>query len=66
MIFASRLAAATLAVLMCWTVPASAQQAPPPQLPPPQHQPGPNTYAPDELTSAGHRFFAMFRAASPP
>jgi hypothetical protein len=31
MIFASRLAAVTLAALMCWSVPASAQQAPPPQ-----------------------------------
>src|SRR6202011_1698124 len=58
MTFASRLAAVTLAALMCWTVPASSQQAPPPQqLPPPQRQPGPNTYGPDELTSAGHRFF---------
>lgn len=39
MIFASRLAAVTLAALMCWSVPASAQQLPPPQpqqLPPPQ------------------------------
>jgi hypothetical protein len=77
MIFASRLAAVTLAALMCWTVPASSQQPPPSQpLPPPQSQPmvppdvapppqspapraapSPNTYGPDELTSAGHRFF---------
>jgi hypothetical protein len=28
-----------------------------PQPPPPQRQPGPSTYGPDELTSAGHRFF---------
>ena len=79
MTFASRLAAVTLAALMCWTVPASAQQPPPAQqpypppaqqapppaaqqaaaaaMPPPQRQPGPNTYGPDELISAGHRFF---------
>src|ERR1700738_5146140 len=62
--FASRLAAVTLAALMCWTVPLSAQQAPPPaqqapppELPPPQRQPGPNTYGPDELVGAGHKFF---------
>ena len=41
MIFASRLAAATLAALMCWTASASAQQAPPPQYPPPQREPDP-------------------------
>jgi hypothetical protein len=82
MTFASRLAAATLAALLCWTVPASSQQQPGQQLqpvpqqpgqqlqplpqqqpepvqplPPPQRQPGPATYGPDELTSAGHRFF---------
>ena len=100
MIFASRLAAVTLAAVMCLTVPASAQHvqqqplpppqaqqqqmppqqhapqvqqapqsqmapqvqpAPPPQqsqqLPPPQRQPTPNTYGPDELASAGHKFF---------
>src|ERR1700716_3856535 len=58
MTFASRLAAVTLAALMCCPGPASSQQAPPPQqLPPPQRQPGPNTYGPEELTSAGHRFF---------
>jgi hypothetical protein len=74
MIFASRLAAATLAALMCWTAVALAQQPPlqpqplppaqmqpqprmEPQPPPPQRQPGPTTYGPDELTSAGHRFF---------
>ena len=64
MIFASRLAAVTLAATMCWSVPAAAQQqqAPVPeqqqqQVPPPQRQPGPTTYGPDELTNAGHRFF---------
>jgi hypothetical protein len=78
MTFASRLAAVTLAALMCWTAPASSQQqaaplqpAPPQQqqlqplpqqqpaqpLPPPQRQPSANTYAPEELTNAGHRFF---------
>jgi hypothetical protein len=65
MTFASRLAAVTFAAMMCWAAPASSQQPaplPPPQqapeqLPPPQRQPSPNTYGPDELTSAGHRFF---------
>jgi hypothetical protein len=69
MTFASRLAAVTFAALMCWTVPASAQQVqpaplPPPQqqyqqpapLPPPQRQ-GPDTFEPGELVSAGHKFF---------
>src|SRR5258708_37704989 len=51
--FASRLAAMTLAALMCWTLAASAQQP----LPPPQRAPGPDNYGPDELTTAGHRFF---------
>lgn len=40
-----------------WIAPASAQQAPPPNLPPPQRNPTPNTYGPDELVTAGHRFF---------
>ncbi len=72
MIFASRLAAVTLAAMMCWTVPASSQQpappmaqqppmapqaAPPEAAPPPQRAPSGSTYGPDELTSAGHRFF---------
>ena len=84
MFFASRLAAVTLAAVMCWTVPALAQQpqqpyppqpapqqpytpqqqpyaqpdtAPPPVAPAPRAQPGPNTYGPDELVGAGHRFF---------
>ncbi|WP_065751016.1 DUF1134 domain-containing protein [Bradyrhizobium paxllaeri] len=73
MTFASRLAAVTFAALMCWTVPASAQQPPPPgqyppppgayppppggQYPPPQRQPGPETFGPEELVSAGHKFF---------
>jgi hypothetical protein len=84
MFFASRSAAVTLAGVMCWTVPALAQQqqqqdqpypaqqqqpyvqpaqpyaqpdAPPPPAPPPRAQPAPNTYAPDELVGAGHRFF---------
>ncbi|MEP6839643.1 MAG: EipA family protein, partial [Bradyrhizobium sp.] len=66
MIFASRLAAVTLAALMCWTLPASAQQvqvqplppqqAQPQPLPPPQQQ-GPATFGPDELVNAGHKFF---------
>jgi hypothetical protein len=76
MIFASRLAAVTLAAMMCSSVPVFAQQQPvqqqpmqqqpmqqplPPEqqqpLPPPVRQPTPNTYGPDELTNAGHRFF---------
>src|SRR5690348_1367260 len=85
MTFVSRLAAVTLAALVCWTAPASAQQgAPPaqsyaptpaqqypaqqypaqqypaqpaPNLPPPRRDPGPEFYGPDELVSAGHRFF---------
>ncbi len=66
MIFASRLAAATLAATMCWAAPAWSQQPaplPPPQQveeplpPPPQRDPGPNVYRPEELTNAGHRFF---------
>jgi hypothetical protein len=36
MIFASRLATAALAALMCWTVPVAAQQVQPQPLPPPQ------------------------------
>src|SRR5256714_1739253 len=55
--FASRLAAATVAALMCWTAPVSAQQAPPPETPPPQRAPGPDNYGPDELVGAGHKFF---------
>jgi hypothetical protein len=39
MIFASRLAAVTLAALMCWTVPASAQQSGPVQQAPLQQAP---------------------------
>ena len=38
----------------------AAQQYPPPpagNLPPPQRDPSPNTYGPDELVAAGHRFF---------
>src|SRR6266852_355347 len=55
--FALRFAAVTLAALMCWTVPASSQQGPPPQVAPPHYQPSPNTYGPDELLGAGHKFF---------
>ena len=55
MIFASRLAAVTLAAMMCWTVPAFAQQQAEPE--PPPRAPAASTYGPDELTSAGHRFF---------
>ena len=87
MTFVSRLAAVTVAALMCWTAQASAQQpqqapyqqpqqapypqaqpqqAPYPQAqpqpqpapyPPPQRQAGPETFGPDELVSAGHKFF---------
>src|SRR4030088_2041818 len=58
MIFASRLAAATLAALLCWS--ASAQQPapqPPARQPPPRAQPGPGTYGPDEILGAVHKFF---------
>ena len=66
--FASRLAAVTFAALMCWTAPASAQQPPSTaaisaagagasQYQPPQREPGPATFGPDELVSAGHKFF---------
>src|ERR1700688_397158 len=59
MIFASRLAAVTLAAMMCWSVPAFSQEQQQQQqkhqpLPPPQRG---TTYGPDELTNAGHRFF---------
>ena len=82
MTFATRLAAVTFAALMCWTMPASAQQQPPAYpaqqppaypaqqppaaypaqqppaaYPPPQRQAGPETFGPDELVSAGHKFF---------
>jgi hypothetical protein len=83
MTFATRLAAVTFAALMCWTVPASAQQQPPAYpaqqpppaypaqqppaaypaqqppaaYPPPQRQAGPETFGPEELVSAGHKFF---------
>jgi hypothetical protein len=71
MIFASRLAAVTVAAMMCWAAPAFAQMPPPlpppqqvepmpqpePQPPPLQRDPGPYVYRPEELTSAGHRFF---------
>jgi hypothetical protein len=71
MIFASRLAAVTLGAMMCWAVPAFAQMPPPlpppqqvqpmpqpaPQPPPLERDPGPSVYRPEELTSAGHRFF---------
>jgi hypothetical protein len=63
----SRLAAALLAALMCWTAPVCAQQGMPPgpppqepqQAPPPDLPPraGPAYYGPDELVGAGHRFF---------
>jgi hypothetical protein len=72
MTFDSRLAAVTLAATMCWAGPASSQQPPPPLPPaqqvqpmpqaeplppPPPHEASPNVYRPEELTSAGHRFF---------
>ena len=71
MIFASRLAAVTLAATICWAVPGLAQMPPPlpppqqvqpmpqpePQPPPLERDPGPSVYRPEELTSAGHRFF---------
>ena len=50
----TRRAALALLGLAAFNMPASAQQ---PQQMPPRAQAGPNTYAPDELVSAGHRFF---------
>src|SRR5436305_3144949 len=55
MTFASRLAAASLAAMLCGLIPAFAQQ-PAPQ-PPPRAQSGPDTFGPDELLGAGHKFF---------
>src|SRR5260370_1374069 len=72
MTFFSRLAAVPLAATMCWAGPASSQQPPPPLPPaqqvqpmpqaeplppPPPREASPNVYRPEELTSAGHRFF---------
>ena len=86
MTFVSRLAAVTLAALVCWSVPASAQQAPAarqqPRTQPPLRAAAyprsrrirssrrprpicrrrsasrvPDVYGPDELVTAGHRFF---------
>jgi hypothetical protein len=72
MTFDSRLAAVTLAATMCWAGPASSQLPPPPlppaqqvqpmpqaepQPPPPPREASPSVYRPEELTSAGHRFF---------
>jgi len=57
--FASRLAAVALAALLVgWSLPASAQSAqspPPSNLPPPQRAPGPDYYGPDELVSVIER-----------
>jgi hypothetical protein len=39
--------------MMCWIVPASAQQ----EGPAPQRVPNASTYQPEELINAGHRFF---------
>src|SRR2546428_13522783 len=55
MYFAPHLAAGTLAALLCGPLPAPSRQAPQP--PPPQYQPGGNTFGPDELVGAGHKFF---------
>ena len=72
MIFDSRLAAVMFAATMCWAGPASSQLPPPPlppaqqvqpmpqaepQPPPPPREASPSVYRPEELTSAGHRFF---------
>jgi hypothetical protein len=57
MTFASRLAAMTLAAFFGLTASVAAQQGPPPNLPPPQRAPGPDTFGPEELANAGHRFF---------
>ncbi len=49
----SRRAALALLASAAFIVPASAQQQPMP----PRASAGPNTYGPEELTAAGHRFF---------
>jgi hypothetical protein len=53
MTFASRFAALVFAAILCWAVPAAAQQSAPPSLAPRTD----SSYAPDELASAGHHFF---------
>jgi hypothetical protein len=60
MISASRLAAVTLATVMCWTVPASAQQPPPPQ-PYPAQQPYPQQPPPPVIQQQ-----PMQQEAAPP
>jgi len=72
MTFDSRLAAVMLAATMCWAGSASSQLPPPPLPPaqqvqpmpqaeplppPPPREASPSVYRPEELTSAGHRFF---------
>jgi hypothetical protein len=57
MILASRLAAVSLAAMMCWIAPASAQPAAPEPAPAVQRMPSGSTYQPEELVNAGHRFF---------
>lgn len=61
MTFTSRLAAALLAAMTIWVVPASAQpygqQPPGQQLPPPQRHPNGGNYSSDELLKSGTRFF---------
>ncbi|WP_315757410.1 MULTISPECIES: DUF1134 domain-containing protein [unclassified Bradyrhizobium] len=70
MSFASRLAAATLAAVLAMTASVAGQQAPPPAAPPyqaaqpyqqpappPRPAPSPDSFNPDELVNAGHRFF---------
>jgi len=56
MIFASRFAAVALAALMCWAVPASAQQAPPRKFRR-RSVTRPIYLRADELVNAGHKFF---------
>ena len=61
MTFASRLAAVTFAALMCWTVPAPAQQVQPAPLPPPQQQyqqpaPPPAAYPPPQRQAGPETF----------
>jgi len=57
MTFASRLAAAILAAMLCALIPASAQQPAAQPPPPPRAPAGPDTFGPEELLGAGHKFF---------
>jgi len=62
--FRSRLAAVTLAAMMCWTVPAFSQQQAEPEPPPPPRAPAASTYG-GRIDQRRHRFFGNVSRASP-